>query len=251
MGHRRSSVLGVEVDALTMAEVVRCCGEVIEGKQALTLGVVNAGKLIGMQTNRQLRAAVTSCDLVLADGMAVVWASRLLRRPLPERVAGIDLFLKLLEQADAREHSVFLLGATQEVLQTVVAEMGRRYPRARIVGSRDGYFGDDEVPGIVEEIRAAQPDLLFLGISSPKKELFLARWGRELGAAVCHGVGGAFDVFAGKVTRAPEQWQRLGLEWLHRVFQEPGRMWKRYLVTNTVFLYLLARELIGFPRPLR
>jgi N-acetylglucosaminyldiphosphoundecaprenol N-acetyl-beta-D-mannosaminyltransferase len=250
MAQRRSSVLGVGVDALTMDDVVRCCAEAIERREPLVLGVVNAGKIVSMQRDSELREAVIGCDLVIADGMAVVWASRLLRSPLPERVAGIDLFLRLLEQANERSQSVYLLGATEAVLRSVVGEISRSYPRVRIAGRRNGYFEEAEAPAIATEIRAARPDLLFLGISSPKKELFLARWGTDLGVAVAHGVGGSFDVLAGKVTRAPRSWQRLGLEWLYRVFQEPRRMWRRYLVTNTAFLYLLVRELLGFRRPL-
>ena len=137
------------------------------------------------------------------------------------------------------------------MLEGVAAQIRSRFPKARIAGMRDGYFRADEEAAVAEEIRRAAPDLLFVGISTPKKELFLGRYGASMGVPVSHGVGGSFDVLAGKVQRAPESWQRLGIEWLHRLLQEPRRMWKRYLTTNSAFAYLLARALLGAERPLR
>jgi N-acetylglucosaminyldiphosphoundecaprenol N-acetyl-beta-D-mannosaminyltransferase len=114
-----------------------------------------------------------------------------------------------------------------------------------LVGHHHGYFTPQEEPALVAAIAGAQPDILLVGISSPKKERFLARWGDQLGVPVCHGVGGSFDVLAGKVRRAPLAWQRLGLEWLYRVKQEPRRLWRRYLVTNALFC---AMVLFAFVR---
>ena len=113
-----------------------------------------------------------------------------------------------------------------------------------MVGRHHGYFTSQEEPGLVAAIADAKPDILLVGMSSPKKERFLARWGDQLGVPVCHGVGGSFDVLAGKVRRAPLAWQRLGLEWLYRVKQEPRRLWRRYLVTNTLFCAIVLSELI-------
>lgn len=246
-----STVFGISIDALTMSQAVRRCAQAVERRETLIVGVVNVAKLVRMQDDPLLRAAVTSAGLLIADGMGVVWASRLLHRPLPERVPGIDLFAKLLELANERSLSIYLLGARQDVLDKVLERISTRYPGARVAGARNGYFDDGEVPGILAAIRASGADLLFIGISSPKKEFFLACWGPGLGVPVCHGVGGSFDVLAGEVRRAPLLWQRLGLEWFYRVLQEPRRMWKRYLVTNVFFLYLLARTLLGCPRALR
>jgi N-acetylglucosaminyldiphosphoundecaprenol N-acetyl-beta-D-mannosaminyltransferase len=183
--------------------------------------------------------------VILADGASVVWASRVLRRPLPERVTGIDLMTRLLESADQHGYRVYCLGATDDVLQDVVRRIEHEHPGARVVGRRNGYFDADQEPLVAEAIANAQPDMLFVAMSSPKKELFMARWSARMGVPVCHGVGGAFDVLAGRVKRAPERWQRLGLEWLYRVIQEPRRMWRRYLVTNTLFCGMVLRELFG------
>lgn len=243
MGHfpvRR--LFGIDIHVARMHEVLKACQSAIERHRPLVIGVVNAAKIVNMRHQPILRESVVSADLVLADGMAVVWASRMLRRPLPERVAGIDLFERLLGLADQGGHGVYLLGATREVLDEVVRSIRERYPGARIVGARDGYFGDEEAEEVAAEIRRARPHMLFLGMTSPKKEVFLGRWGPGLDVPVCHGVGGSFDVMAGKVRRAPRLWQRLGLEWLFRVVQEPGRMWRRYLVTNCLFIWMVVKE---------
>jgi N-acetylglucosaminyldiphosphoundecaprenol N-acetyl-beta-D-mannosaminyltransferase len=240
---RARTLFGVPIHPLTMGETVERCREAVERGDNLTIGVVNAAKLVKMRADPLLRDSVVGSDLVLADGMAVVWASRLLGRSLPERVAGIDLFSRLIECAERDGRSVYLLGARRDVLDRLIARLAELHPRLRIAGARDGYFGEADEAAVAEEIRRSGADYLFVGITSPKKERFLGRWGRNLGVRVCHGVGGSFDVLSGEVKRAPRSWQRLGLEWLYRVLQEPRRMWKRYLVTNTLFIGMCAKEL--------
>ena len=235
-------VLGVPIHPLRMNQVLDVIDQVIQSRQRLRIGVVNAAKIVNMRRDDVLRADVLSSDLILADGMAVVWAGRLLGYPLPERVAGIDLMLRMLERGNQKRYRVYCLGATQGVLQTVVQRIGIEYPNVQVVGSQHGYFGAQDEDGIAADIIVARPDILLVAMTSPKKEQFLARWSDRLGVPVCHGVGGSFDVFAGKVERAPDWWQRFGLEWLYRVKQEPRRLWKRYLVTNTLFCSLVVRE---------
>ncbi len=235
-------ILGVPVHALTMDQVVEICRQAALARRRLMIAVVNAAKLVKMRSDPGLRASVLGSDLILADGMSVVWASRLLGRGLPERVTGIGLFERLIEEAAREGHSVYFLGASQEVLDLVVLRTRERHPGLQIAGSRNGYFRDEEQEEVALEISRARPDFLFVGISTPKKEIFLDRWASRAEVTVCHGVGGSFDILAGKTARAPESWQRHGFEWLYRVLQEPRRMWKRYLVTNTTFILLVARE---------
>lgn len=237
-------VLGIPVAALTLHEAVALCERSIERREPLLIGVVNAAKMVNMRRDARLDEAVRASDVIFADGAAVVWASRLLGRPLPERVTGIDLMHELLVLADRRRFRVYLLGATDEVLATTVARMREQYPNAVLAGCRNGYFKAEQDEQVAAEICAARPDMLFVAISPPKKEVFLGRYARRLNVPICHGVGGAFDVMAGKVKRAPLFWQRWGLEWLYRVVQEPRRMWKRYLMTNTLFCWMLLRELL-------
>jgi N-acetylglucosaminyldiphosphoundecaprenol N-acetyl-beta-D-mannosaminyltransferase len=241
-------LFGLDVDPCTMAEVVSLAERRIATRERLVIGVVNAAKVAKLSVDRVLRESLLTCDLLLADGQSVVWASRILGHPLPERVAGIDLFEELLALADRRRLRVYLLGARPEVLTRVEATIAARWPGVDVVGRRDGYFNDSEAPGVADEIAASGADLLFLGMTTPKKEIFLGTYGDRLGVPVQHGVGGSFDVLAGVTRRAPARWQRLGLEWAYRVVQEPRRLWRRYLVTNTLFLLLVLRERVH-PRP--
>lgn len=240
----RRQVLGLSLDALTMAEAVARCVKAVEDRQYISIGVVNAAKVSLMRRDGALRSAVTSCGMVLADGQSVVWASHLLRVPLPERVAGSDLFMELLAEAERRDYRVYFLGARPDVLESMLAAVGERFPALKVAGSHDGYFGPAEEGDIAAEIRDSHAEMLFLGMSSPKKEMFLSKRGESTGVSVAHGVGGSFDVLAGVTTRAPIFWQRHGLEWLYRAWQEPVRLGPRYLKTNASFMGLVALEAV-------
>ncbi len=238
-------LFGIPIHAMTMDDVLSVVADTIERRSRLLIGVVNAAKLVNMRRSELLRESVLSSDVVLADGMAVVWAMRLLGRSIPERVAGIDLMTRMLEMGSERHWRVFCLGATEEVSGATVDRIKREYAGVVIAGRRDGFFKADEEQAVVDEVRRSNADILFVAMSPPKKEQFLARWFDELNVPVCHGVGGAFDVLAGKTKRAPVIWQKLGMEWLYRVVQEPRRMWRRYLVTNTLFCWMLAGEVFS------
>ena len=243
-------LFGIGVAAVTMDEVLPLVDAAIADRRPFQIGVVNAAKVVNMQRDPRLRDDVMASDIVLADGMSLVWASRLVGRPLPERVAGIDLMFRLLERAAEKGHRVFCLGATPEVLAAAVGRFRARHPQLIVAGTQHGYFGVEEEPRVAQAIAASRADIVFIAMTSPRKEQFLAQWSRQLDVPVWHGVGGSFDVAAGKVARAPILWQRLGLEWLYRVKQEPRRLWKRYLVTNTLFARLLLREWLRPSPPL-
>ncbi|MFF8865132.1 WecB/TagA/CpsF family glycosyltransferase [Streptomyces sp. NPDC015139] len=238
----RQSLFGVELDPLTMDETVERCLEAVRDGKKLEIGVVNAAKLVNMRRDQRLARAVAGCDLVLADGQAVVWAGRVLRAPLPERVAGIDLFLRLLGEAESAGMSVYFLGAKQDVLERMLLRVADRFPGLKVAGSRNGYFDDSEQEAIADGIARSGARMLFLGMTSPKKEIFTAAHGERTGARVVHGVGGSFDILAGVTKRAPEVWQRWGMEWLYRALQEPRRLGRRYVTTNAAFLLMTARE---------
>jgi N-acetylglucosaminyldiphosphoundecaprenol N-acetyl-beta-D-mannosaminyltransferase len=240
----RQLLFGVYIDCLGMDETVARCREAILTRRPVLLGVLNAAKVVNLRRDPMLRAALLDCNLMLADGQSVVWASRLLGRPLPERVAGIDIFEQLLALAHREGRSIYLLGAAPDVLATLERRIAERWPGLVVAGSHHGYFSEAEEPAIAAAIAAARADMLFIGVPSPKKELFLGRFGAGLGVPVLHGVGGSFDVLAGITRRAPPSWQRLGLEWAYRLAQEPGRLWRRYLVTNCAFIALTVREAI-------
>lgn len=231
-----------------MAGALARCEQLIETRGFAQHVAINAAKLVSMQDDPRLRQVVERCELVTADGQAVVWASRLLGDPLPERVAGIDLFQELLALAERRGLRVFVLGAKPDVLDRALRWVGARYPNLVLAGARDGYFTQEQDAQVASEVQAARPDLLFVAISSPKKEYWLGRHGREIGVPFVMGVGGSIDVLAGETRRAPRALQRMGLEWAYRLAQEPNRLWRRYLVTNMRFSLMLARALLGRAR---
>jgi N-acetylglucosaminyldiphosphoundecaprenol N-acetyl-beta-D-mannosaminyltransferase len=246
----RQHLLGVSIDAFTMAQAVKQCTGALEDGRYLSIGVVNAAKIVAMRRDKQLRDAVSGCQMILADGQSVVWASHLLRLPLPERVAGIDLFQALMAEAALQGSRVYFLGARPDVLKQVLNEVSSKYPGLSVVGARDGYFQAKEEAAVAAEVRSTGAEVLFVGISSPKKELFLSRWGEATGAKVVHGVGGSFDVLAGVTRRAPLWYQKHGLEWFYRARQEPLRLGRRYLTTNVSFMAFVAGEMLrGRGRP--
>src|SRR5699024_9033678 len=166
-----------------------------------------------------------------------------LNKPLKERVAGIDLFENLLGLADQKGYSIYLLGAKPRVLEILVQKLSNRYSPHLIAGAHHGYFSKDEEIKLVNAINNSGAKLLFVAMSSPKKEIFLDTHKTGLqNINFFMGVGGSFDVLAGKTKRAPKWMQNLGLEWFYRFIQEPKRMWKRYLIGNTKFISLVLKE---------
>ena len=241
---QRRLLFGLSVDGIRMDEAVDRCRQAVQTRRRLLIGVINAAKIVNLQSDPALRKALLDCDMLLADGQSVVWASRLLGRPLPERVTGIDLFVALLDLAHGQHHSIYLLGAKPEILAALEQQVANRWPGLKLAGSHHGYFKDTDAIQIAARIREAKPDMLFLGMASPKKEIFLGQFQHMLDVPVLHGVGGSFDVLAGLTKRAPLTWQRMGLEWAYRLLQEPRRLWRRYLVTNSAFIALTLREAV-------
>ena len=244
-GNSTVMLFNIEVMAETMEQALDRVHDAVTNRDRLRIGVINGAKVVNMATDESLSRSVSESDAIYADGMSVVWASRILGRPLPERVAGIDLMHGILSRGHEHGYKVYCLGAKEDVVQKVVAEFEKLYPNTRMVGHHHGYFSESEEEAVASRIRECHADVLLVAITSPKKENFMARWYEHMGVPVVHGVGGSFDVVAGVVKRAPEAWQKLGLEWLYRVIQEPRRLWKRYLVTNTRFIGLVIRERLG------
>ncbi len=233
------------MDVATMDETVHFIKDRIQANQFTQHVVVNVAKLVHMQKDAQLRESVEACDIINIDGMGVVLGARFLGHDVAERVAGVDLFHHLIAMSEQEALPVYLLGATEEVVSETARRLQAEHPTLKLAGYHHGYFfnkeGDDE-ESVVNKIKASGAKLLFVAITSPKKENFINKWQDRLGVSFVMGVGGTFDVVAGKVNRAPLWMQRYGLEWFYRVVQEPRRMWKRYLVTNSKFAWYLLRE---------
>ena len=206
---------------------------------------MNAAKIVKARYDRDLASIIQTADLIGADGVPIVWTSRLLGEPLPGRVNGTDLMERLLELAAKKQYRVYFLGAKPQVIQRAVDLFLKMYPGLVVAGYRHGYFEspNDEIQ-VAEEIGKANADILLIGMGSPMKEKWVRRHIQRLNVPVIHGVGGSFDIYGGYTKRAPIWMQKAGLEWLYRIIQEPRRMWKRYLTTNAIYIVLTIYELI-------
>lgn len=240
----RQQLLGCAIDNLSMAETLDRIGTMIASGLPHQHVVLNADKVVKAARDPQLARIIGACDLINADGMPVVWASRLLGQPLPERVTGIDLFFNLLERAEREGWRVYFLGATEVVVAEVVRRARLQHPALQIAGHHDGYWKPNEEQAIVNGVAQARPDILFVAINSPRKEEFLARHQAAMRVPFAMGVGGTFDVMAGLTQRAPRWMQRSGFEWFYRFLQEPRRLFRRYFVEDMGFFWLLARALL-------
>ncbi len=242
--NKRIEMMGCQIDNLSMEETLQTVEGFIKTGEPHQHVVVNVDKLVKASRDPELRRIINDCALINVDGMPVVWASRLLGKGLKERVAGVDLFEGLMRRSADKGWRVFLLGAREEVVSGVKRIYEQKYPGLTVAGYRNGYWKPEDEAGVVEQIRAAQADLLFVAISSPKKEHFLGRYQAEMKIPFAMGVGGTFDVAVGKVNRAPLWMQKAGLEWFYRFLQEPRRMFRRYFIEDMAFFGLLLKEAV-------
>lgn len=237
MPEPRADFLGLPLDLLNMRESVAACERLVHAGRPSQHVVINAGKVVQCRSDDRLAAIIRDADIVNADGQSIVWAGRFLGIPVPERVTGIDLMDELLDSAAREGWPVYFLGARAPVVEQVAAKAPAVHPGLIVAGHHDGYFDDDA--GIVRTVAASGARLLFVALPSPRKEYFIADNFENLGPLLSVGVGGSFDVYAGQIPRAPRWMQKAGLEWLYRLMKEPRKMWRRYLVGNSTFLWLV------------
>jgi N-acetylglucosaminyldiphosphoundecaprenol N-acetyl-beta-D-mannosaminyltransferase len=240
----RVTFLDLPVDIASMEETIDLALKAMHSGHRMQHVALNVAKLVRAGKDPLLKHDLESADFVGIDGMGIVIGLGLAGMKGAERVAGIDLMMGLLERCAKEGLKPYFLGATPEVLSRAVEVAQQRFPGLRLAGARDGFFSDEEEAGVVAAIRASKADCLFVGMPTPRKERFLARYRDDLNVPFIMGVGGSFDVLAGHVSRAPLWMQKSGLEWLHRVLQEPGRMWKRYATTNLAYVRMLGGVLM-------
>ena len=234
----RIDVLGVGFDNITMDQAVAEAIRLINTPGAHYVVTPNPEIVEICREDEKVRAVVNGADLVLPDGIGVIYGAKLLGTPLKQRLPGID-FAQALMAAMARDgKKLFLLGAKPGYADEAAHKLGMRYPGLDIVGTHDGYFKEDEP--VVEAIRESGADVVFVCLGAPKQELWMARWGPETGAHLMAGLGGVLDVFAGNVKRAPAAWQKLGLEWCYRLLHQPSRVGR--MAKLPLFLVAAARE---------
>lgn len=237
-----SFIAGIPVANLTEDETVSAIDELISDGGSHYAAVVNAAKIVAADRDERLKQILLEADFVTADGMSVVWASRFLGGPLKQRVTGIDLFERLIAHAAHRGLSVYFLGASEESVCGVAEQFTKRYPSLKISGYHNGYFTNPESQSLVQSIRLSHADLLFVAMGSPAQEYWIASNIENAGVRFALGVGGSFDHVSGLARRAPRWMQRIGFEWLYRFLREPRRMWRRYLIGNSLFIWLIARQ---------
>lgn len=242
-------LLNAGFDPITLDETVELVSRRIQAGERGYLCTVNVAILMMMRDDPRLQRFVDDAAIVVADGQPLIWSSRMLARPLPERVAGVELVERLCERAAREGFGVYLLGGKPEVVEKVAARLTERYPGLLLSGVQDGYFSPEETEARVAAVAASGAKILIAAMGVPRQEYFIQDYWDRLRVPFAIGVGGSFDVLAGLRARAPAVIQRVGLEWLFRLVQEPGRLWKRYLVTNAQFLYLMTREIAGHSRP--
>lgn len=241
---KRIKFFSVNLDLYSMQETLGEISYYIKNRTPIQHVVVNVSKLVYAQKDEQLRNIINACPIINVDGAGVILGAKMLGINIPHRVTGIDLMEELIKYSSENGYRVYFFGATEEVNRAVVEHYVEKYPNLQIAGRRNGYYTEQDEKGIVEEMKNSNADILFVAMGSPKKEIFLGKYSKDLNIPFTMGVGGSFDVVTGKVKRAPIWVQNMNSEWLYRLIQEPRRMWKRYFVTNSLFLLMIIKEKI-------
>lgn len=243
------TIFDIRIDNVTLEEACnQILGFVENGEMHKYVVTPNVDHIIKIQRDKEFHHIYKNASLVLADGMPLVWAAKLLKKPLKEKVSGSDLFPVLCEKAARRNMRIFFLGGQEGVAQKAAEVLKRKYPEINIVGIYSPPFGfeKDEVENrkIINMINDTKPDILFVGLGAPKQEKWIYHHLKEINVPVSLGIGAAFDFVAGTKKRAPVWMQKAGLEWFWRFCLEPRRLFKRYFIDDVKFIYLFLRELL-------
>ena len=215
-------VLGVAFDNVTMEQAAEMGGKMLQEDRFHYVVTPNPEFILAAEKDESFRKVINAADLVIPDGIGVIYSAKILGTPLAERVPGIEFSAKMLEKLNEMGGRLFLLGAKPGVAEKAGENICAQYPNIVLCGTQDGYFKDEE--DVILKVAAARPDLLFVCLGAPKQEKWMARWGKHTGAKMAIGLGGCLDVYAGNVERAPEAWQKAGMEWAYRLKKEPKRI---------------------------
>ena len=239
----RTEILGVSVDALTYRDAVARVDKSVSSGTPSWILAINPEKIMKALADEELNRLLMRADIFIPDGIGILWAGKLMGRPFPQRVTGVDLLMTLVEEAAKRGWKIYLIGAAPGVADEVAKSWVKRFPGLTVVGCRDGYFDSTQEEEVAAAVRAAKPDLLFVGMGSPKQEKFIETYQKQMGVPVCMGVGGSFDVISGKKKRAPVWMQKVGLEWSYRLIIEPSRILRMSALPK--FMILVLRRKLG------
>ena len=246
----RIRLMNIEIDNVTIKEAIEATEILINKGENSFIVTPNVDHIVKVQEDIEFKEIYDKADLVLADGMPLIWVSKLLRKSLKEKVSGSDLFPLLCKMCEGKGYSVFLLGsASQEIIETTAQNLNNLFPKLKIVGKLSPSFGfekkENETKDIIEKIKSVKPDILFVGVGAPKQEKWIYKYKNDYMVPVSIGIGASFDFIAGTVKRAPKWMQNLGLEWFYRFLQEPKRMFRRYFIDDSKFFKLILKEVLN------
>ncbi|MBU5210781.1 WecB/TagA/CpsF family glycosyltransferase [Heyndrickxia oleronia] len=229
--NQSAKIMGISFPKLTLNESLQILNDVVNRNKSELFHVVTGNPEIVMsyQSDQQLRKIIDEAGLVTADGIGIIMVSRIKGEQLPERVTGCDMLIRLLEMGNLKKWSFYFLGADEQTSLKTMDIIHSKYPKVTILGRHHGFYRDEEEQRIVEEIHSLGPDFLIVATGAPKAEHFIYKYKNKLNAKIAIGVGGSLDIISGKVKRAPLIWQKLNLEWLYRLIQQPSR-WRRQLI---------------------
>lgn len=243
MNYKNINEFGINISNIAIENHLDIISDSIQKRNTIIQQTsVNAYTIVSVQHDLTLREAINKSTLVNIDGMSVVWALKFLGYKHVEKASCPDIFDRLMMLAAEKGYRPFFLGTTPEILDTAIRNLKNEYPTLEMAGSHHGYFNEENAEEIAKLIKESKADMLFLGISSPKKELFSDRYSAYMQVPYIFGVGGVFDILANVTKRAPRWMQNSGLEWLYRFMQEPRRMWRRYLIGNIQFVWIVIKE---------
>lgn len=238
----KADILGCRVDLLTAPEAISGIKELIERGRPAHIITLNAEIVYQAQASQDLREIINNADLITPDGIGIVWAGRKLGFNIRERVTGIDLVYRLCQAAPVEEWKIYLLGSAPGVAEAAARQLAVAYPGLQICGTHHGYFQEEDMPAMVQEIRELAPHILFVALGAPKQEMWIKKYKEQMGVPACIGVGGSLDVIAGYKKRAPGWIVKLNLEWLYRLLAEPSRFRRQLVLPKFVGLILKSKH---------
>ncbi|MFX3634458.1 MAG: WecB/TagA/CpsF family glycosyltransferase [Candidatus Pristimantibacillus sp.] len=233
---------------MSMDETVTYLTESIEQRRQMHVITANPIMIMSAVNSKDYYKMMKKADLIVPDGAGVVWAANYVGQPVTERVAGFDLMHRLMREGEKRKWKAYLLGTSQEVIEAAADKLQLQYPQVRIVGFRNGFFGPDQDAEIVEAIRKLAPDLLFVARGAETQEPWIVKNRKQLDVPLIMGIGGSFDIIAGRLKRAPVLFQRLRLEWFYRLLQEPKRLPRMLVLPKFVVRVIRDKENVTKPR---
>ncbi|MEO7454077.1 MAG: WecB/TagA/CpsF family glycosyltransferase [Fimbriimonadales bacterium] len=232
---KRVEILGIGVDNVSMEDTLEILASFVEEGKPRVVVTADAAGIVAAQSDEEWRSIMLNADLVTPDSVGVLWAADHVGSPIRERVSGVDL----VEQLVSRGYAVYFLGAAPGIAEAAKVKLAEKYPCANVVGTQDGFFDDSDLPQIIARVRDANPQVLMVAMGIPKQEKFIVAHLNEIDAAVNMGVGGSFDVLSGNVKRAPKLLQKLRLEWLWRLIQNPKK-WRKVAALPTFWWMVMT-----------